>query len=201
MKKIGIIVALALIVTIAGAYATWTYTTSASVDPVTVNTSTIGLTAYTEQTADGGTITVDTSHLFIYVDGDSNHNAKLVFSSVDNKDTPDENGYIVVTYTPKDANDAQGLVLTCTATAPTNTYNGQAIFDQTASSITSDHEVGEDESGTYAKWTISGSDLATLIKLKGTVTADTLNDYNDLSTALSGATYSITVGAASDATN
>lgn len=184
MKKIGIIVALALIVTIAGTYATWSYTTGATnVDSKDLTGISIAITDKEIQTADGGTITVTKSdNLKIEVDDDGSHNAKLVFT-----------GSITVTYTNSSA-DVNGLVLNCTSTAPSNSYKGSPIF--IAGSLNSVREIGANESGAYAKWVIEGDDLAQLFKLNGTVTAATVNDYDTLKTALEGATYSITVSAA-----
>lgn len=184
MKKIGIIVALALVVTIAGTYATWSYTTGATgVDPATVDGISIAITDKEIQTADGGTITVTKSEdLKIEVDDDGNHNAKLVFT-----------GSITVTYTNSSA-DVNGLALNCVSTAPTNQYKGSPIF--TGGSLNSAREIGANESSAYAKWVIEGDDLPQLFKLNGTVTAATVNDYDTLVEALKGATYSITVSAA-----
>lgn len=184
MKKIGIIVALALIVTIAGTYATWNYTTGATgVASQDLTGISIAITDKEIQTADGGTITVTKSDdLKIEVDDDGSHNAKLVFT-----------GSITVTYTSASA-DVKGLVLNCVSTAPANQYKNSPIF--AGGSLNSAREIGSDETGAYAKWVIEGDDLAQLFKLNGTVAATTVNDYDTLKTALEGATYTVTVSAA-----
>lgn len=190
MKKISIIIALALIVTIAGTYATWNYTTSASkVEPKVINGIGISITESQTQTADGGTITVVNNNVQIQVDDDGNHNATIKVS-----------GNITVTFTPAAGQDAvKGLVLKCTSTAPSNQYNGADVF--ASGSIGSEVEVGSNESGAYSKWVIEGDDLLKLFKINGTVTANTIDEYNTLSNAISGATYSVTVSAAASTSN
>lgn len=186
MKKLGIIIALALIVTIGGAYATWNYTTGASQIDAVTTTKGITLVAKAEQTANGGTITVTQSDDFaITVDDDGSHNATLTIT-----------GSITISYsggTSSTGETVNGLILQVSAEDDCTQYNSKDVFKYTT--ITSSGEVGN---GTpFATWTLSAEELATLIQLNGTISAPTVGDYDALSTAISTGTITLTVSAGS----
>ena len=87
MKKFGILVALALIVTVGGVYATWTYATGDNVNAaekeIMVNLAEYAL-------AGGGLQVVDASGISLLVDDtDNNHKAELVI-----------NGPMIIIFTP-----------------------------------------------------------------------------------------------------
>lgn len=180
MKKIGIVVALALIVTIGGVYATWTYTVSNGKVVDETTTATISLTTKTEIQVDNGTITVTPNDLSVVVDdvGDGTHTAKLTIT-----------GSITVSFEGKDAEGSSlGLTLKCTAADNCGKYNEEDVFKYTQ--LTSGFEVTETNT-----WTISADDLAELIQLNGTITAPTSDDYDALQTAINGKTITLTFAA------
>lgn len=178
MKKLGIIVALALIVTVGGVYATWNYTVANNKVDAVDTKATITLTAKTEIQLESGTITVNPSGLSVEVDDKGDHTAVLKIT-----------GNIVVSFTGKDDdNNARGIALKCSASDDCGEYNGSAVFKYT--DLTSGFEVTDTNT-----WTISADDLSDLIQLNGTISAPTSDDYDALSTAISGKTITLTFDA------
>lgn len=184
MKKLGIIVALALVVTISGTYAAWNYTVANG--NVADATATAGITLEAENTitVDSGTITVDISPDFkISVDDDGTHNAKLEIT-----------GSITISFTGSSATgDVKGLNLTCSASDNCTQYQGNNVFKYTT--LNANREVGDGSVDGYDKWVITGADLESLISLNGTVSAATSADYNLLKDAINGKTITLTVSA------
>lgn len=180
MKKIGIVVALALIVTIGGVYATWNYTVSNGVVDSQTTTATISLTSKEVIELENGTITVTPNALSIVVDdvGDGTHTAKLTIT-----------GSITVSFDGEDAGgNPLGLTLKCTAADDCGKYKEADVFKYTQ--LTSGSEVTKDNT-----WTISADDLAELIQLNGTITAPTSTDYDALQTAINDKTITLTFAA------
>ena len=96
MKKLSVLIALLMCVTIGGVYATWTY---AGTTDITDGHKEIFVTipdAVVEGTY--GTYTVDTNVRLIVDDTDKNHKAELVFESTDTNEV-----YLRVTFTPNEA--------------------------------------------------------------------------------------------------
>lgn len=188
MKKIGIIIALALVITVSGAYATWNYTVANGNVEAAEDEVTIGLTTMTETELSNGTITVKENTVTIEVDDDGDHNAKLTLS-----------GRLVITFSGNAGLDTpvNGLNLKCSASDNCGQYNGADVFKYTE--ISADREVGTgtDQNAAYAEWVIEGDDLAQLIALNGTVSAPLSSDYNNLKTAISNKTITVTVSAVS----
>ncbi len=178
MKKIGIIIALALIVTIGGVYATWNYTIAASgaVDSQTATTG-VTLTAIDTTTLENGTIKIESNSITIQLDDDNNdHKAELVIE-----------GELVVSFT-NDNNDS--IALTCTSSGSGfSKYQEKDIFtlDKT---MTSESQIGN---GT--QWTITGEMLKEIIQLNGDIVADTSTQYDTLATALENGTITLTFNA------
>lgn len=193
MKRIGLIVALALIVAIGGAYATWTYTQATNNVGSAEGTAALSITGYELKTVDGGTISVDTSGVEIKVDdiGDGTHKAKLEIS-----------GDIIVKFTPN-ANDTEtkGLSLKCTPSIEgTNSFGtpAQTIFALKTTELASTGEVGDAatyvEGGNYAYWTIDPNDIIQLNE--GGVFATSVDAYQALKTAVEATTLKLTVSPA-----
>ncbi len=98
MKKLSVLIALFMCVTIGGVYATWTY---AGTTDITDGHKEIFVTipdAVVEGTY--GTYTVDTNVRLIVDDTDKNHKAELVFESTD---TDTNEVYLRVTFTPNES--------------------------------------------------------------------------------------------------
>ena len=96
MKKLSVLIALLMCVTIGGVYATWTY---AGTTDITDGHKEIFVTipdAVVEGTY--GTYTVDTNVRLIVDDTDKNHKAELVFESTDTNEV-----YLRVTFTPNES--------------------------------------------------------------------------------------------------
>ena len=96
MKKLSVLIALLMCVTIGGVYATWTY---AGTTDITDGHKEIFVTipdAVVEGTY--GTYTVDTNVRLVVDDTDKNHKAELVFESTDTNEV-----YLRVTFTPNEA--------------------------------------------------------------------------------------------------
>lgn len=189
MKKIGLFVALALIVTVGGTYATWNYT-KADKDAVPDVTESVGITleAAQETTVSSGTITIKKSEDFaINIDDDGNHNATLSFK-----------GTLTVSFSGSGTagnETVKGLNLVCTASGDQIQYKGNDVFKYTPLNANREVGNGTDQSQPFAQWVIGADELAKMIQLNGTVTASTIDEYNQLKTALDGKTITITVGA------
>lgn len=193
MKKIGLIVALALIVAIGGAYATWSYTQATDVASAE-GTATLSITDKEVKTVDGGTITVDASGVTISVDdiGDGTHKAKLVIE-----------GSIIVKFTPSasDTTGTKGLALKCVPSIEgINSFGtpAQTIFTLKSTELTSTGEVGDAETyvegGNYAYWTIDPADIIQLNE--DGVYAKDVDTYEALAAAVKATTLKITASPA-----
>lgn len=187
MKKLGIIVALALIVTVGGVYATWNYTSAATgtVDPVTGGAS-IALTDKVINNLSSGTITTSDNTLSIQLDDTNNdHIAELVFG-----------GSITVSFSGTDAEGTSTTIqLKCTASCDAIAYGDKTdIF--TYGTIVSDKEIGTGDNA----WVITETELKQIIKLNGDISAPTSDDYDKLAAAIKDKTITLTfevVGASS----
>ena len=124
IKSISMLIALSLIVTIGGVYATWNYaqgdaeTTFESLDSVTVITNKV------VDAVAKGDIKIDVSNLLIKIDdNDNNHVGELY-----------QEGYVLITFEPSTGADAtvvqNGIPLqyTLSCTGTDFTYNGEHIF-------------------------------------------------------------------------
>ena len=121
MKKLTVIIALMLVVTIGGVYATWNY---AQGSVAKVDKYLDGSTKITDKvvTTAKGTISVDTSAVEIIIDDANNdHVAELSVT-----------GDIVITFTPNEGADANvatnGIVLQYQMSNTGLTYLGNPIF-------------------------------------------------------------------------
>ncbi|MBQ9120956.1 MAG: hypothetical protein IJY12_01175 [Clostridia bacterium] len=166
MKKIGLFVALALIVTIGSAYATWNYTV---VDPASVGSAVkdiggVGIAA-SQVTSAQGTITVTPSDdLCIYLDDtNADHVAELVIT-----------GSIEVSFTPSSA-EASGINLKYAISGEDAIqYNGGNVF---AIDNTKATAAGKNVDQTDT-WTITAEELKKVITINGEIKLDTIEEYN-----------------------
>lgn len=187
MKKIGLFVALALIVTVGGTYAAWNYTTVAdgAVENATGTTS-ITLVEATTTEVMSGTIKIEENTVAVSIDDDGKHNAVLTIS-----------GRLVISFTGNAASGAtvNGLNLQCTATNNCKQYQSTDVFKHTMLNANREVGNGTDQTQPFAQWVIEGEDLKTLIALNGTITANTLTEYNALKDAIGSGTITITISA------
>lgn len=177
MKKLSVLVALILCVTIGGVYATWNYaqgnvsSTTKYFDAGTTITDKVVDTAK-------GTITVDTSNLKITID-DSNNDFYGEMTM---------EGTVSVTFTPNTGADetvaSNGIALQyALGTTSGYTYDGNDIFDVTTTTQTL---------GTGKTFTITAAQLENLISLN-TLHLPTVEEYQAFKDALHAGAISITV--------
>lgn len=134
MKKISLLIALCLILTIGGVYAAWNYAqgnVTNAIDSMDVGT---GKNIYITEAVVGnakGTINVDANAATIVIDNaDNNHVAEVDYS-----------GDIVITFTPNAGADpdviSDGIKLQYTLVCSSGwEYNGKAIFASSSAPIT-----------------------------------------------------------------
>lgn len=186
MKKLSLLIALILCVTIGGVYATWTYTQNTDVADETIN-MTMNLTdvAYS---GSYGTYKIDTSSLKLKIDpkAGTTHTTALFIE-----------GNIVITFTPNSVAPQEvkenGVESTFKfgLTNSNWTYEGEKI-------VTLAHEEEEDivwgepdQEGVFT-FTISAEDLAEHINLTEFV-LDNKEKYDSFNTALGQGQITITV--------
>ena len=179
MKKLSILVALILCVTIGGVYATWNYaqgnvsSTTKYFDAGTTITDKVVDTAK-------GTITVDTTNLKITIDdSDSDFYGEMTIE-----------GYVTVTFTPNTGADEavanNGIALQYALGESGHVYGEGKIFtiDSTVQTL-----------GTGKNFTIEADKLEQLITLNE-LYLPTVEDYQEFKTALHTGAISITVSEA-----
>lgn len=181
MKRLSLLIALMLAVTIGGVYATWNYAQG------TVAYREKFLTAHlTDKVVDTakGVIDVNIDGLTITIDdADNNHHGELTFG-----------GSITVTFTPNEGADENvdlyGIPLQFQlATTDGYNYDGDPIFTV----ITEVQALNNGEATKSV--TITGDELATLIRLND-FELPTVEDYSNFKTALHSGSIKITVSEA-----
>ena len=199
MKKLSLLMALLMFITVGGVYATWSY----SIGGLTERHHYIGKIQMTDAISDGakGAITVDYSTLSITIDdSDDDHRPELVIT-----------GAIVITYAPATDNPEPidlyyhlGMSIPATEQHIPNpveylkfTYEEQtnAIFttyDVDTHIINAD-DLHEEDNGTYT-YTLNPTALAEMIKLDTTVVLENYQMYQAYSRALASVNYGIAVG-------
>lgn len=193
MKKLGIIVALALVVTIGGAYATWNYATSLN-GSVINGSATAGLeiTEITQITVDNGTITIiPDSVKIIFDDTDGDH--------VVDTDSTNVKGTFTITfegsYNNSVKNAPKGINIKLSASGDYK-YNNQSILTYT--DLTAGYSVGnaEGENGVAGnQWKVNARDL---IQINSGLTLSDVAAYNAFNDIISGQNVTITAAPASD---
>ena len=197
MKKLSLLVALAMLITVGGVYATWDYAEKVAEIKTVEMPGVIQMTDYTNASAKG-TIAVDATHLSVLIsDSDDNFRPEISFDADD---------YVVITFTPDDkaSNDvkANGIALnfwfTLTDGADkTYDYDGDGtkdpIFNINATeSEKASWEIGRVDSSSAIKWELRpdgtfeahltasalfGITDASAITFNDNVTLDTLAKY------------------------
>ena len=223
MKKLSLLIASLLCVTIGGVYATWYYATSNNVGDKHQH---IGLELTADKLEGGyGSYMVETK-VGMWIDpvSDDSYEAALYFGSADASGVVTSarptDAAIVITYTPDTyvPNDVDNYGITTywslswkkgDLTDLANwTYDGtNRIFseiDTTVATISPSNGTGakwnKESDGTFT-YTITVETLSNMIKLADEITLDTITKYNDFQAALSGGTIGINVNdGVSDAT-
>ena len=169
MKKLSILVALILCVTIGGVYAAWSYTSSSmtSVD----RTLSHGLTAAVTD-GDVGVFQITQNSVDVAIDQTTtgNYTAKLVVT-----------GSVTVTFTPNDGAPAHVIengipshATIYTKNADTNKYNDAEIYVATGTTVELDWV--KDSNGTFTA-TISAEDIDSMLNLGADFVLDTHDEY------------------------
>lgn len=191
MKRLGLIIAMALVLTVGGVYATFNYAQD-NVDPVNA-TLTKAIAGTNTETAKG-TIGIDASGFTIRVDdkGVLEHgegNGTLV-TGYRNQ------GTVKVTFTPAKGADAtvtdEGVTLKLTISFSNNKYNGTDIFKTVDYDPTTGVPLGKgtknNDTGVFEYDVELGKYLAV-----NEISLPTMSDYNSFSTAYENAQITITV--------
>lgn len=180
MKKLSVLVALILCVTIGGVYATWNYAQNSAEKVVKYFDDSTVITSSVTETAKG-VINVDTSELDIIIDDANNdYQGELRIT-----------GKVVITFAPSNGADTDvvnnGIALQYSLGTTTDyEYNGNDIFlvDSTAQTLA--------KGKTFE---ISSDKLDDLIALN-TLNLPTVEDYDNFKEALHRGGISITVSEA-----
>ena len=199
MKKLSVLIALALCLTIGGAYATWTFATAS----ITTNNAGLQIAIAGSETTDIGTIAIDKVPSFTVepkyeVSGDKDaadrYNPVFVVATGSND--------LVITFTPDDLAPAEvkehGILSTIAISITTNKQYGT---DNVISVTTSSLIIGADNSGETIKWVKSGDTFTATISAETvkncfTLTSfsiDTLAKYNEYAPLISGVVIDIKV--------
>ncbi|MBO5279778.1 MAG: hypothetical protein J6B55_01015 [Clostridia bacterium] len=198
MKKLSVLIALLLCVTIGGVYATWTYAgTNDIADGFAETKVTI---ADTELTGANGTYKIE-SNLVLTVDQANNdHEAKLVFDS-----NNDAEIFLKVTFTPatnapqdiKENAVPSELYFTTTTTmqykmdangnySETGTPANIFVFENPGDGELNNTFTWTEESNGTFTYTLNVDQLKEMIKLSQTFVLDTKEEHDAFRTALSG---------------
>ena len=182
MKKLTLLIALALCITVGGVYAAWSYAESTAVASSTIAPQ-VKLTATNNTTK--GTITFEGTPTVAIDQADDNHNAKLDWS----------NPVVTVKFTPAAGTTATKINVDITVVLPTNTFTTSA----------GDYLVFKHADGDAQTFTVRVNDVdanGQTFDLSEHITTQlrlpTLADYNAFQLAMSG--YPISISAA-EATN
>lgn len=191
MKRLGLIIAMALVLTVGGVYATFNYAQD-NVDPVNA-TLTKAIAGTNTKTAKG-TIAIDATKFTIRVDdkGVLEHgegNGTLV-TGYRNQ------GTVQVTFTPAKGADAtvtdEGVTLKLTISFSNNRYNGKDIFQTTeeypATGVPLGKGTKNDVTGVFEYDVELGKYLAV-----NEISLPTMSDYDSFSTAYENAQITVTV--------
>ncbi|MBR2339168.1 MAG: hypothetical protein IKA63_06845 [Clostridia bacterium] len=182
MKKLSLLVALVLLVTVGGVYATWNYAqgnVQQSQEFILPQMATEVLSG------SKGTISVDVSNITMTVDDledGTAHNAKLVFN---------DGGTVAITFNPSVGADedviANGIKMRATVTVTDNwQYDSKNIFTvDTSKNVFA-------TTGAATSLTITAQQLADAVKLND-FTLDTYNDFLSFEAALNRGNIKITV--------
>ena len=191
MKRLGLIIAMALVLTVGGVYATFNYAQD-NVDPVNA-TLTKAIAGTNTETAKG-TIAIDASGFTIRVDDkgvleNGEGNGTLV-TGYRNQ------GTVKVTFTPAKGADEtvtnEGVTLKLTISFSNNRYNGEDIFQTTGEYPATGVPLGKgtknDVTGVFEYDVELGKYLAV-----NEISLPTMSDYESFSIAYGNAQITITV--------
>ena len=191
MKRLGLIIAMALVLTVGGVYATFNYAQD-NVDPVNA-TLTKAIAGTNTETAKG-TIAIDASGFTIRVDD------KGVLENGEGKGTLvtgyQNQGTVKVTFTPAKGADEtvtnEGVTLKLTISFSNNRYNGKDIFQTTGEYPATGVPLGKgtknNDTGVFEYDVELGKYLAV-----NEISLPTMSDYESFSIVYGNAQITVTV--------
>ena len=180
MKKLSILVALILCVTIGGVYAVWNYAENAVEAPDDV-TAGVQITESVSET-EKGEITLTNTLVLVIDDNEGNHTPGW-------DDDGSNGGAITITYTPNAGSPATKLAYAITIEG--NDFNGNQIFTLDGTTIA---EGVIDCSNTEATtFTITYAEFIGMLPVNAGNVLPTLADYENYKAALDGVTITISV--------
>lgn len=184
MKKIGLLAALATIVTVGGVYATWNYVTGTTAKVEAYPQ--VGITGVQENKDPRGTLNLTNNMSYIIDDTDGNYVAELIFQS----------GTCVFSYTPATGAELPTHFEWTFTTGDTGTFNNQAIFVDNDKSGTITYDAGATQYDLTD--TVKG-----FVALANSISLPTIQDYNTFKSALPTRNFTLVVSAvyASDSAN
>lgn len=177
MKKtnsITLLILLVLCVTIAGAYATWNYTTSENIKATDPQNVSVNLAESVVETVNGGTLTV-TGKIAFLIDNDGQYNAKLV--------PTEDSTNLVVKYTAPDDASPTAISMQATIEVQSAKYKEVVVITLENSTLST---------GPVEAWTITPTDILSCLKIAD-INLPTVKDYEAFKTALGTTTTAITV--------
>ena len=189
-KKLGIVAALAMIVTVGGVYAQWSYPQVPAEGMG--DTKAIELTGVSTTTKTG-VINVNTDHFTIEIDdADKDYYGELVLS-----------GYVTVTFTPNPGVDKavanQGIPMQMVLSSASG-VNFEYDFGAGAVKVFTSRPIIYSAGARTKTWTITAAEIANYFELNGQdgekdscIYLPTHKAYDDFKTALSGLKLTITV--------
>lgn len=196
MKKLSTLIAILLIATIGGVYATWTYSQGAAVMPETVFFDSVTEITGAVQTNAKGVVEIVSNDIEIVID-DSNNNHKAEWNMT---------GEIVVKFTPNvgadedvvlDGIDLKWNLLTTNKEGVVAwAYDNKKIFYVDTTAVVLSKTDANEESGSFV-WTITANDLMEKLTFNSNEASDinpagadtdlylpTVEDYSNYHTSL-----------------
>lgn len=195
MKRLSLLVALILCVTIGGVYATWFYA-EAPMAPATHDFKNLGITDV-NTTAQSGKISVTDTLILKIDDNEGNH-----IPGWDAEVTGATAGNLQIVFTPNSG--AGDTTLNYTITIAKNKYTDGSVDKPifTTTSITDAHDAAEtiltgsfsfSAGETQAIKEISLKDITDVLKVNSDIELTDINEYNAYKTALDGVELVLTV--------
>ena len=203
MKKLSILIALILCVTVGSVYATWFYAGETMTD-ATHNFKNLGITDV-DTSAQSGRISVTDTLILKIDDNDGSHTPGW-----DEDVTNLTAGNLLIRFTPNSG--ASDTTFTCTFTIENNVYDGKPIFkftgidtsDLNASQQISQTEFtykvngegnlyGTDNKVEYAEKIVTLSDITQRLFVNDEITLPTITEYEAYQTALSKVVLKLTI--------
>lgn len=203
MKKLSVLVALILCVTVGSVYATWFYA-GETMQTATHSFKNLGITDV-DTSAQSGRISVTDTLILKIDDNNQTHTPDWDIDVTDQT-----GGNLLIRFDPNSG--ASDTSFTCTFTIENNIYDGKPIFtftgidtdNLTASQQISqttftykvngeDNKYGEEDVVGYAEKIVTLNDITSRLSVNSAITLPTITDYEAYETALSNVVLKLTI--------